>query len=332
MAKRGPRASGAQVGVSGPRVLLLGPSGQLGSALFGCYARDGQLERVIPKTREALDVTNHNRVYEVIKSLRPDVVINAAGMTHAAQVRNDGRQAWRTNVAAVSNLAKACALQGAAFIQLSSADVFGSDEQTGPYAEPDAVCGSTARAQNWIAAEHAVMAVPLSGGDSELLRRFKWFVIRVSELFSPMTNYYPSLVYLFHERLSRSRTQFAAPTDVVRSLSFTPIVARHLCWLADNAQKVESGAYHIASPDSGSLYHIAKELSMRMPPQQATLVPTTRDAYATAHGVAGPEIPRNTTLATAKWSSVCPLPLPGWRAVVRAFAAGESISDPEEVE
>lgn len=331
MAKRGPRANNASnQPVNGPRVLIFGTSGQLGSALFGNYARAGQLERVIPKTRATVDVNDHDRVYDVIRGLRPDVVINAAGLTVPAQARNNHKQAWLVNAAAVGNMAKACAIQRVAFIQLSSADVFGADTQSGPYAEPDTVHGASTLAQTHIAAEHAVMSVPLSGGNNELLRSFKWYVLRLSELFAPVSVYYPSLLRLFYDRLVKSRAQLALPTDVVRSFSFTPVMSRHIRWLADNTDKVESGTYHLTSSDSGSLYQVGKEIASRLPGHHAELVETRRDDYATAQGLAAPEIPRNTALAMAKWKSVCPVPMPDWRTAVRAFVSGDELEGQED--
>ncbi|MEX0706290.1 MAG: sugar nucleotide-binding protein, partial [Nitriliruptoraceae bacterium] len=58
-------------------VLVTGATGQLGRALCHAFADD----TVTAVSREDVDVTSEAGVMDVVSSVRPDVVVNAAAMT-----------------------------------------------------------------------------------------------------------------------------------------------------------------------------------------------------------------------------------------------------------
>lgn len=313
MAKRGSATK-----TTASRIMVLGANGQLGLALFGLYGRKGEAERLIPKSHAALDITDHSQVFAAVKAAAPDVIVNAAALTTPTAVRNNPRVAWAVNSLAAGNLAKICAVLQITYIQLSTADVFGGDFRVEPYREFDSLSPASLLGQTKAAAEHAVLSVRLSGNEDEALRSFRWYVLRLSELFSDGAAYYPSFVSVLSSRLFGARAPVRVPDAVRRCLSYAPLVAEHVAWLADNSQDVEPGIYHVTSSDSCNLFELAATLA-RTENRAAPVECCSRDTYAAICGLPATEVPYNTTLATTRWQSVCPLPLLTWRDTVRLF-------------
>ncbi|HQZ14831.1 MAG TPA: sugar nucleotide-binding protein, partial [Acidimicrobiia bacterium] len=63
------------------RILIVGANGQVGSASTQVLSETKRHD-VVALTRSDLDISNRNEVLNVVTSLSPDVVVNAAAMTN----------------------------------------------------------------------------------------------------------------------------------------------------------------------------------------------------------------------------------------------------------
>ena len=122
------------------RVLVFGASGMIGNAMirvlsekenweiFGTV-RSGRAKRFFsPKIAGRLvtgiDVENHDTLVKVFGQIRPDVVINCAGLTKHLAGADDPLLAIPTNALLPHRLAGLCGLSGARLVQVEYRCVF----------------------------------------------------------------------------------------------------------------------------------------------------------------------------------------------------------------
>ncbi|CAM3452299.1 SDR family oxidoreductase [Parendozoicomonas haliclonae] len=115
-------------------VLVIGGSGQIGREL--CHLLEEAGISFMAPDREEFDLENHKNVSRQIKKWHPDIVINTAGYRDAGHATNEPSRCFSINRDAVSNLARACALQNSALIQISSWRVFDGKKKEA-YSEKD---------------------------------------------------------------------------------------------------------------------------------------------------------------------------------------------------
>lgn len=106
-----------------PLLLVIGRNGQIGWELMRALQPLGQVRGL---AREELDVTRHDEVAAALRSLRPDVVINATGYTAVdrAEQASQAPQAWAVNAAAPAFLADQCARTRSLYVHYSTDYVF----------------------------------------------------------------------------------------------------------------------------------------------------------------------------------------------------------------
>jgi dTDP-4-dehydrorhamnose reductase len=129
------------------KLLVIGATGMLGhtcfrlalgDAKFDSYgtARRGSIEKIAPADKNRvipLDIENANETCEVIERIKPDYVINCAGVTKA--LSNDQWRNVRINSVAPHVIAGACSKIGARLVHVSTDCVFSGKK--GDYSEAD---------------------------------------------------------------------------------------------------------------------------------------------------------------------------------------------------
>lgn len=133
------------------RVLILGVTGMLGSAVFDVFAPDADHEtwgtlrdaksrrffaqQAQPRLIDGVDVMNSDALVTVVDRVRPNVVINAVGVVKQLATANDPLTVLPVNAMFPHRLAALCRLAGARMIHVSSDCVFSG--RSGSYAESD---------------------------------------------------------------------------------------------------------------------------------------------------------------------------------------------------
>ena len=137
------------------RILVLGRSGQVASALFGRLALAGH--DVLSFSREKLDLGDVDAARAGVLAARPDIVINAAAYTAVYQAESNADAAYALTAIAPAAAAAAAAELRAPFIHFSTDYVFdGSKGQ--PYLEADETSPLGVYGQTKLAGETAVAA------------------------------------------------------------------------------------------------------------------------------------------------------------------------------
>ncbi len=152
------------------RLLLIGATGQLGSAIVSDAQSFGFEPIHFPK--QELDITNAVQVEEKLKTIRPDIIINTAAYHVVAQCEDDPEEAMRMNAVAVYRLAKACRQHHATFVTYSTDYVF-DGEKGSAMTEEDSVHPLQVYGISKVAGEYAALAAYPEGS----------FVIRTSGLY-----------------------------------------------------------------------------------------------------------------------------------------------------
>jgi len=115
------------------RILLLGKNGQVGWELQRTFAPLGQ---VIALGRKELDFLDRLAIRRTVKSINPDLIINAAAYTAVDKAEEEAELALAVNGTAPGILAEEAALCRAALIHYSTDYVFDGTKAT-PYTEDD---------------------------------------------------------------------------------------------------------------------------------------------------------------------------------------------------
>ena len=116
------------------KILITGSNGQLGNELQDIirkgYSEIGEVSEQIKSAKviavdvDKFDITNESQVNEVITMEKPDIVINCAAYTNVDGCEEHKDAAMAVNAIGPKNLAKACEMIGAKFVQVSTDYVF----------------------------------------------------------------------------------------------------------------------------------------------------------------------------------------------------------------
>jgi dTDP-4-dehydrorhamnose reductase len=113
-------------------VLIAGAHGRLGRALVDAFAS----HTTVALSRDALDVTDEAAVNDVVRSVAPALVVNAAARTDVDACEADPLDAHRVHAIGPWWLARACAAVDATLVTVSTDYVFGAEMPVGPDGEP----------------------------------------------------------------------------------------------------------------------------------------------------------------------------------------------------
>jgi dTDP-4-dehydrorhamnose reductase len=227
------------------RILLTGASGQVGYELRRALAGLGD---VIAPGREALDLSELDKVRSVVRSTKPDIIVNAAAYTAVERAESEPELAFRINAEAPGVLAQEADALGAAIIHYSTDYVF-DGSKPGAWVETDTPAPLNVYGKSKLAGEHAVAAACAR----QLIIRSSWIYGARGH------NFLLTMLRLARERgqLRVVNDQFGAPTwsRTIAETSATMLSqasAGGAGWWQQN-----SGIYHLSSRGSTSWHGFA---------------------------------------------------------------------------
>ena len=152
------------------QVLVIGAAGQLGTEIVRVFAEAGHT--VTPLARRDLDVTEHAEVMRLVRTARPEAIVNCAAYNDVDGAEDRHAAALDVNAFAVRSLARAAQETGATLVHYSTDFVFDGAAAV-PYTEddqpsPQSVYAHSKLLGEWFAADvasHYVLRVEsLFGG------------------------------------------------------------------------------------------------------------------------------------------------------------------------
>lgn len=148
------------------KILLTGATGQVGYELQRSLQALGQ---VVAVDRARMDLSDLDQVRDVVRAVRPGLIVNPAAYTAVDQAESEPALAHRINAEAPAVMAAEARLLGAAMVHYSTDYVFDGTKQ-GAYAETDPTNPINVYGASKLAGEQAVAAA----GIAHLILRTSW--------------------------------------------------------------------------------------------------------------------------------------------------------------
>ena len=284
-----------------PRVLLLGPNGQLGQDVIRAHVRAGDPFELCALARDRLDVAAPGAVERVLGGMDFDVLVNATAHNLVDRAEEEPAPAFAVNAHAVGAMARACAARGARFFHVGTDYVFGGDAARGrPLREDDPPA--------------PVNVYGASKALGETLARLACedtVILRVASLFGTAGaggkggNFVETMI-----RNGREKGLLRVVDDQTMSPTATADVARVvLRMLADGCAP---GFYHVVNSGSATWFEFAREI-VRLAGVEAAVSPCSSGEYPTRAAR-----PRYSTLDNAKVSAAFGT-MPSWQDALERY-------------
>lgn len=273
------------------RVLLLGGSGLLGSALRAEAPSTWQIDA---PPRALLDVTDTDALERALDAGRPDWVVTCAAYTAVDRAESEPEAAQRLNAEAPALLARLCSARGVRVLMPSTDYVF-SGQSARPWREDDPVGPRSVYGRTKLEGERAVLA---SGAPA--------VVLRTSWLFGGQARSFPRTMW--------ERARAGQDSRVVHDQVGSPTFARDLArWIWAILPLAPTGVFHAANAGRASWSEIAERVyAAAGRPRGITRVasseyptPAPRPAYS--------------VLACARLDALLPLPRRPWEQALDEF-------------
>ena len=292
------------------KILVTGRDGQVGYELQHALTAHGE---VVAVNRSEMDLTSAESMRACIRSVQPDLIVNAAAYTAVDKAESEPELAQQVNADAVAIIAQEAKRVGAAVIHYSTDYVFDGNK-TAPYVEDDATNPLNVYGRTKLAGERAL-------ADAEI----PYLVLRTSWVYGARgKNFLRTILKLAAEmpELRMVADQFGAPTWSRDIATATAAIATR--WLPGN-MKDHSGVYHLTGGGETTWHGFAAE-AIRM---RRELLSVQNMNFAHLTAIATSEYPtpaarpKNSRLDCSKLARVFDTRLPEWRASLAAVLKEE---------
>ncbi len=291
------------------KILLLGKNGQVGWELQRSLAPLGELIALDRNSTLCGDLTQLNALAETVRSIKPDIIVNAAAHTAVDKAESEVELARSLNALAPAVLATEAKRINAWLIHYSTDYVFdGSGNK--PWLETDATGPLNVYGATKLEGEQLIQ----QSGCKHLIFRTSWvYGARGGNFAKTMLKLAQE-----HDSLNVINDQIGAPTGA----DLLADVTAHAIRIARQQSDV-SGLYHLVAEGettwhgyAGFVLGLAQNagIQLKVKPEAINAVPTS--AFPTPA-----KRPHNSRMNTAKLQNVFDLRLPNWQmGVVRMMS------------
>jgi dTDP-4-dehydrorhamnose reductase len=287
------------------KMLLTGGSGQVGSALKEALAPLGQ---VLAPRRNGMDLAKPDSIVRVVRSFKPELVINAGAFTAVDLAESQPGVAAIVNATAPAILAEEARRLGAGIVQFSTDYVFDGAKPS-PYVETDAPAPLNVYGRTKLEGERAVIA---SGA--------RYLILRTSWVYAARGRNFLNTIL----RLAAERPELRVVDDQRGSPTSANAIAAGVATLL--SLPWEGGLYHVTCSGETTWHGFAAAILKHRPPTRAaSLIPiATRDHPTPARR------PANSVLDNGKLSRAFGVRLPSWEDALDAVLgrAPGAVNDP----
>ena len=273
--------------------LITGGQGQLGLALQRELTNQG-IDYVATNTSQ-LDITKPLQVNQLVESLKPEVIINAAAWTDVDGAESNEDSAYQVNAVGPQNLAIAAKKVGARLVQVSTDYVF-SGENNAPWGELD---------------DHnptSVYGLSKSEGEKLILNEIPnaAYIVRTAWLYSAdKKNFAKTITKL----ALNSNDEVRVVNDQAGQPTLAADLAKQIVKLVQSAASV--GIYHGTNSGQATWFEFAQEIFKLAGADVSRVVPVSTSEFP------GPaKRPSYSVLSHDKWRETEVAEMRDWKAAL----------------
>lgn len=219
-------------------ILITGSNGQLGTEMRLQSERYPQHRYIFTDVQE-LDITSRERVHQLVRDEKVDLIVNCAAYTNVDRAEQDEPAARLINALAAENLATA----GCRLIHVSTDYVFSGEEHL-PCRETDAAAPRTAYGRTKLEGEQRI----LKANPQAIIFRTAW-------LYSPFGNNFVKTML----RLGKERDGLKVVYDQIGTPTYAYDLAS-VIFTAINAPDWHAGIYHFTNEGVCSWFDFTVEI------------------------------------------------------------------------
>jgi len=260
------------------KILVIGGGGQLGTKiieqaqekhhLYATYMT--RMPPLDPSRTYQVDKTNNNVIQDLIKKLQPDAVIDTAAIHNVDRCETNKEEARLVNVEGTRNLAKACDVNGAKMIFVSTDYVF--DGKRGLYKETDPPTPLNYYGQSKLDGEHAVNEACENYAITRTSVIYSW--IKTDSLQSSSGK--PLNFAMWVTQKLGKRESLNIVNDQYSSPTLADSLARVLITLCENDAR---GLYHVSGKTRLNRYDFTVKLAERMGYDASLIKPVNSSGF-----------------------------------------------------
>ncbi|AVO56697.1 dTDP-4-dehydrorhamnose reductase [Pseudomonas chlororaphis] len=288
------------------KILISGQHGQVSQALQQCLGN--QHELIVPG-RGLLDLSNPDAIRQQVRSLRPQLIINAAAHTAVDQAESEPELAFAINASAPGVFAEEARELGIPLIHYSTDYVFDGSKQA-PYTEDDEPNPLSVYGQSKLAGEQAIG----TAGGEHLILRTSWVYSNTGKNF-----------LLTMQRLLQEKPHLRVVADQIGAPTWASTIAASTAALIERWQAGKPGTwgtYHLTAAGETSWFGFAQAIGEHLLAQGkacATLEAIPSSAYPTP----APR-PLNSRLDCSRLAREWGVVQPQWRSALHECLAGQA--------
>lgn len=248
------------------KILIAGARGLLGQKTLEIFKQESEYE-LIPCELSAgeegfveLDITDRQKVTDIVGDLRPSVIVNTAAFTDVDRAETEKEVAYKVNATAVGYLAEAAHIFNAKLVHVSTDYVFSGKK--GNYAEDSLPEPLGYYGKSKLAGENIARS-----------QLSNLAILRTQVLYGYGRNIRKNFVLWALEMLS-GRKEFSVVTDQIGN----PTLADELAFaILKVVKKNAVGLYHVSGFESMSRYDFARRIAEVFNFDAEMISPTTTD-------------------------------------------------------
>ena len=288
------------------KILITGATGQVGWELARSLMPLGD---IVAPARQDCDLSRPEALPQIIRDIRPDIIVNAAAYTAVDRAEAEEALATTVNGTAVGILANEARRLGALLLHYSTDYVF-DGAKPAPYVENDSVCPLSAYGRSKLKGEQATR----DAGCDHLILRTTWVYAARGQ------NFVKTILRLARERpnLRIVDDQHGAPTWARNIADATAHILRQV-EAERRAHTFVSGTFHLTASGATTWYGFARailEQARAIHPSVELLAREISPIPSEAYPLPAKR-PKNSRLDGAALKARFGIALPQWDAALR---------------